>query len=165
MPVPAAIVACDVTVFAESQIPNGVAGRYRAFHELVNSATVPEVYLLHPHPVKSTRAFYLSPAKAKRAVALLTGMLETIAYRKDWDEAQLIAEEVSGEEARSVIEDRGTPAGTRISLPVRGSEAEPPRFIEAGTHRRVKWRGQPLIRVDPADANGLHEWVRVYAYR
>ena len=91
-------VACDVTVFAESQIPNGVAGRYRAFHELVNSAIVPEVYLLHAHPVKSTRAFYLSPAKAKRAVALLAGMLETIAHRKDWDEDELVAEEASGEE-------------------------------------------------------------------
>jgi len=96
-------VVIDVTVFAESQIPRGVARRYREFHKLVFSAKVPAGYEGHPDRVKAIRAFHLSPQKAKRAVALLTGMFETIAYRKDWDEAELAAQESAEDD-----EDLGT---------------------------------------------------------
>jgi hypothetical protein len=43
-------VVFDVLVFAESQIPKGVAGRYREFNDLVNSVDVPPGYQRHPHP-------------------------------------------------------------------------------------------------------------------
>jgi hypothetical protein len=56
----------------------------------------------------------MSPVKAKRAVRLLTGMFETIAYRKDWDEADLVCCTIEGDDGRTFVMPVPLPRGFRV---------------------------------------------------
>jgi hypothetical protein len=93
-----ALAVADVCVFHEDNIPSSVRDEFRQFCELVASPTVHPAYLAHPDPVKSCPAFYLTPAKARRAAELLTSMLETVAWRRGWTEEEL--RQVEDDEAR-----------------------------------------------------------------
>ena len=83
----------DVVVFADQSVPRSIAPTYREFRDLVYSPKVPEAYRLHPDFPKSTKAFHLSPAKAKRAAELLARMFEKVANRRGWGEDELQLEE------------------------------------------------------------------------
>jgi hypothetical protein len=72
-----------VGVFADADIPDQIRADYDEFVDILYKPSVPKAAERHPVFVKTVSAYYLPPAKAKRAAELLVSMFEAIVYADD----------------------------------------------------------------------------------
>ncbi len=73
-------VAADIVALTPPDIPASIKQQFNEYVSLVTSARVPAGLERHPKYTRSTRAYYISWQKARKAANLLTSMLEQLVY-------------------------------------------------------------------------------------